>query len=263
MNLFSFLLISNVFNIIFMLLLVLLLGGIPRIFSPFYVLLFLSSLLDLVAFFSSTKAIQIAPVSLISPIGSFNPVFTTLIATATLHEIPAPVKFLGILVIVTGSYLLNISDIKHGVFKPFQKLFADRGVQLFLLANFLWAITPTFQKQAIFQTKPSSPLFASFFGVVLITVYLLPLSIRFVKKDMHAVTTNIWWFVLLGLFAAFAQFAAFTAFSQAQIGYVTAVFKLSTLFTVVWGFLFFKEKNIKERLLGASVMIVGTVLLVI
>lgn len=246
-----------------MLILIFILGGTPTVSSKFYSLIFTSTIFEIIATISSFVAISISPISLISPISSFNPVFTTIIAAATIGEIPSLFKLTGILTVVLGAYLLNASDIKGGLLLPFKKLFSNRGVQLFFLANLMWAVTPIFQKQAIFQTEPISPLFVSFFGLILVTISILPFVIfKKMNNPIEQVKKNLKWYILIGPSATLAMWAAFTAFSLAPLGLVTSVFKLSVLFTILWGFLFFKEERIWERLLGAGVMILGTVLLV-
>lgn len=259
----TILFVNNLFILPFMLLLLIMVGGFPKASEKFFLLIMSSSLLDVIAGVVSIWAIAHSPISLILPMSSFNPVFTTIIAAFTLTEVPTMIKFAGMLLIVAGSYLLNIADIRRGLLLPFQRLFADRGVQAFLLANFLWAITPTFQKQAIYETTPLMPLFPSFVGSIFVALLLAPFVLNNVKIATVAMTKNLWWFLLLAPFSALAQWAAFTAFSQANVGYVTAIFKLSVLFTILLGWLIFGEERIKERLLGGAVMLLGTVLLVL
>lgn len=257
--------VNLIFSLPFLFILILYLGGIPDLSLKFYTFMFFSSIFDTIAAISSFLAISLSPISLISPISSFNPVFTTTIAAITIGEIPSFIKVAGILTIVLGAYLLNVSDIKGGLLLPFKKLFTNRGVLFFLLANFLWAITPIFQKQAIFETQPQMPLFPSFFGTILVSIFMLPIVVIKTKNpvaQIKEVRKNWYWFLLLAPFGTLAQWAAFTAFSLQNLGLVTSVFKLSVLFTILWGFLFFKEERIWERLLGAGVMILGTILLV-
>jgi len=45
------------------------------------------------------------------------------------------------------------------------------------------------------------------------------------------------------------------------VGYATSIFRLSTLFIIILGGVFLKEERILERLLGASVMVIGAILL--
>lgn len=262
-NPFLYLVVSLSTSIPFSSILIYLTGGIPHIFPKFYSLEFLDVILDSTAAIASTVAIMISPISLISPISSFNPLFTTIIAWLTLHESPTPLKLLGILTIVFGSYLLNIKDIKSGIFFPFKKLFSHRGVQLYLLAHFLWGITPVIQKQAIGQTQPPSPIFTAFFGSILITAVLLPVAILKVKNPIEQLKGTWLIFLAIAPVGALATWAAFTAFTLTNLGEVTSVFKLSVLFTILWGFLFFKEERIWERLLGGVVMIAGTLMLLL
>lgn len=257
-------LISDILTLPFIYLAINYLGGMPSVTGKFYLLMFFSGIIDVVGAVSSFFAIRLSPISLISPISSFNPVFTTLIAALILHETLSLIKLLGIFIVVIGSYLLNISDIKKGIMTPFKKLFTNRGVQLFFLANFLWAITPIFQKQAIFETRPQMPIFASFFGYIFAIIFMLPIvmiKVKNIKEQINNSMINWKLFVILSPMSALSIWAAFTAFSLAPLGLVTSVFKFSVLFTILWGFLFFKEERIKERLLGAIVMIAGTILL--
>lgn len=221
----------------------------------------IAGFLDTIAFASSYLAISKSSVSLISPITSFGPVFTTIIATFTLHEFPTPIKFLGILFVVFGAYLLNVADVKEGIMAPFKKLFSHRGVLLFLLASFLWSITPIFQKKAIFETTPQIPLFASIIGMVFGFVFLTPFAFKKTVKSLRNINRNSKWFVLNGAGAAFSQAAAYAAFALVFVGYATSIFRTSPLFIIILGGIFLKEERIKEKLLGASVMVVGAFLL--
>lgn len=247
----------------FMFLIILLYGGIPHPSSSFYPMVFIAAVLDFFAVIFSMYAIKTSPISLIAPISSFNPVFTTIIAFLTLHEILSPTKILGIVIIVLGAYLLNVSELKGGMLLPFKKLFTNRGVLFFLLANLIWAITPIFQKQAIFQTEPVVPLFTSFFEGLIVMAFFIPLVLTKTKNKSAQIQKNWKLLLFLAPLGALAQWAAFTAFSLASLGAVTAIFKLSTLFTIILGGVFLKEERIRERLLGASVMVLGAILLAV
>lgn len=262
MDLLLLILVAEIFLIPFILILIMLLGGIPIVSPKFFQLVFIAAILDSLAVIFSFYAIKISPISLISPISSFNPIFTTVIASLILQETLSLIKYFGILVVVLGAYLLNISDLKGGVLLPFKKLFTNKGVLFFLLANLIWATTPIFQKLAIFQTNPTSPLSVSLFENIIIIAFFIPVVLIRTKNKISQIQRNWKIFFLTGSVGALSTWAAFTAFSLAPLGLVTSVFKLSTLFTIGWGFLFFKEERIWERLLGAFVMIVGTLLLI-
>lgn len=262
-NYFSLLYTFLAFNISITFVLLLFLGGIPKVTPQFYLYIGIAALLDSVAFVSSFWAISKSPISLLSPIASFTPVFTTLIAIFALNEVPAPLKFAGILLVVIGAYLLNVADVKQGILAPFKTLFSHKGVLLFLIANFIWGITPIFQKKAIFETSPQIPLFASVMGMFFGFLFLTPFAFRKAIASLKEVRKNIKWFMLNGVGTAFSQAAAYAAFALVFVGYAVSIFRLSTLFIIILGGVFLKERRIKERLLGASVMLLGAILLAV
>jgi uncharacterized membrane protein len=52
------------------------------------------------------------------------------------------------------------------------------------------------------------------------------------------------------------------AMSLAKVAYVISVKRMSLLIGVFYGYLFFKEKNIRERLFGATLMFIGFLMVV-
>lgn len=253
----SLLLILLLFSLPFLFILLLLTSRIPHVSFNFYILMFLSALLDIVAFNAQFKAIKISEISFIAPLVSFTPIFTTFIAIFTLGEIPTLFKSLGIILIVGGAYLLNISDLKKGIFVPFKKLASDPGARLVMLSTFLWALTPILQKKAILETSPQTPLYASFVGFCFITVMLVPFALKKVLTYKKEVFSGIKLFILFGIGTSLSQLTAYTAFTLANIGYVTTVMKLSGLITIILGGIFLREKHIKERIFAMIIMILG------
>ena len=235
--------------------------GIPTFTPRFFELLFISSFFDIAAALLYYKAIEISEISLLAPISSFNPIFTTMFAYFLLDEKPTPVKFLGIFVVVFGAYLLNVKDVKHGLLKPFKSLFSNRGVQLFMITNVLWGLTPVFQKNAQLQTTPHSPLAVPLIEGVMITLMLSPVLFR--KETAVFTKINLKILLFFGFMTTVAQFAAMSAFVLTNVGYATAIFRLSILFSIILGAVFFNERNIRERFIGASVMLLGTILIAI
>ena len=61
----------------------------------------------------------------------------------------------------------------------------------------------------------------------------------------------------MGLFGAIAVLFQMRALELTLVAKVISVKRISTILTVIWGFLIFKEKNFRERILGAAIMIVG------
>lgn len=257
-----YLFISNLFALPFLFILVLIFYQIPKVDNMFWINTLIATLLGVTGGILAYKAIKIEDISLVSPIAAFNPVFTALIALTVLDEEIALKGWLGIVLICAGAYLLEISKSKEGILKPLIYLFTNRGVQLSLVAYFLWAITPIFQKTAIFHTYPQVPPYTSFVGMIGSIILLAPAFLKFPLKGYKFAKKYLILFLLLGILGGVGQIAAMMSFASANLGFATAVFKLSIIFSVIFGWIFLKEKNIKDRIIGSSVMLGGVLLLV-
>lgn len=242
---------------------VIVLRPIPTIDTVFLLALLTAACINVATSIFSFYAIKIAPVSLLAPLSAFNPVSATFFGFLFLGEHVETIKFVGIVFIVVGAYLLHITDLKEDMLAPLRSLLQNRGVQLTFVANVLWGVTPVLEKTAIVHSNPPDALLSSFAEIGILTAILFPVMLVRTKDPFGQFKRNVWWYIIPAPFGALAAWSAFSALSLANIGYVTAVFKLSLLFTIFFGAIFFKEERIKERLLGGVVMFIGTVLLVV
>lgn len=77
------------------------------------------------------------------------------------------------------------------------------------------------------------------------------------RGDIHQIPKNFKRLASIGIAGGFSNIFLFTAYSMTLVVYTISIRRLSILFSTLYGGLFFKEKNIKERLLGAGIMISG------
>ncbi|MEP6896001.1 MAG: EamA family transporter [Chloroflexota bacterium] len=216
--------------------------------------------LNVVAHLASTRALKLADASLVTPLLIFSPVFTVLISALFLGEIPSARGLLGVGLVLIGAYWLNYNS-GAGWLKPFKSLELKPGVALVLLAGLLWAITPLFEKTAIQHTNPESPRFAAFVTTAFLTFMLTPAVMTRGRSAIGKLSLHRRELFLAGLIAGIAPVLAYTAFSLGFVGYVTTLFKLSIVMTVIWSFLFLKEQGLAQRLPGSLVMVIGAIII--
>jgi uncharacterized membrane protein len=176
------------------------------------------------------------------------------------NEIPSVRGLFGVGLVLIGAYWLNHNS-DAGWLAPFKSLALTPGVALVLMAGLLWAITPLFEKTAIQHTNPESPRFAAFVATTLLTFILTPTVITRGKSAINKLSLHRRDLVFAGLIAGIAPVLGYTALSLGFVGYVTTLFKLSTLMTVMWSFLFLKERGVTQRLPGSLVMVIGAILI--
>jgi len=234
--------------------------AIPSIDGGFVASLLGSAILNVFAHLASTKALKLADVSLVTPLLIFSPVFTVLISAIFLDEVPSLKGMLGVGFVLFGAYSINFNKGQKW-FTPFKSLALTPGVGLVILAGLLWAITPLFEKLAIQHTQPENPRFAAFVGTALLTFILSPLVMVRGRSMIRGMMGHRSSWLLAGLIAGTAPILGYTAFSLGYVGYVTSLFKLSTLLTVIWGSILLREGNFRSRLPAAMMMVIGAILI--
>lgn len=251
--------------------------------SGFLLALAISGGINAVATPLVVYSLRRSDMSLVAPLTSLTPLFMVPIAGLALGEWPSPLGVAGVLVIVAGAYLLNVSDRTAGPLAPILALARDPGARAMLAVAFLWSISATFDKVG---TQASSPLLwaAALHAVVAVT--LAPLAARnwLQRRRDSAPATTVPTappttptatptarrrfsppvaVLLAGAFTAVAAAAQMTALTMTLAAYVIAVKRTSTLFGVFLGAALFAETRTRERLLGAAIMLAGFVLLTV
>ncbi len=241
---------------------------VPRVDGLFVVALLGSATLNWAATLLSTRALARADASLVSPLLTFNPAFTLVVAWLLLGEVPGGREGVGVALILFGAYLLEVEEVRTGVLAPIGVLTQRPGTLLAVVASALWGITTVLEKLAIEHVSPpSGPLVA--LASTLLTVLLLTPGALWTRRGMGKPGQPHPWaglgahrhaFFTAALIAGIAPLFGFTAIALGLVGYVTALFKLGAVFTILWAWLFLGEGQVRQRVLGAVVMIGGGVL---
>lgn len=241
----------------------------PHLDSIFIIALLASVALNWGATLLSTYALEKADASLVSPLLTFNPAFTLLAAWVAIGETPGIRETIGVAIILCGAYLLEVEEARTGLLTPLLVLARRPGALLAIIASAMWGITTVFEKLAIEHMTPKSGPFVALAGTVLMVALLTPGAFLASgrtetpehERGLYGLCMHPRALLLAILIAGIAPLFGFTAIALGLVGYVTALFKLGAVFTIVWAWLFLGEGNIRQRLLGASVMVVGGALI--
>lgn len=234
--------------------------GIPEIKPTFYYSIVIASIIDVIAIRFFIKAIAQAELAKTFPLVAFTPIFLLATSFFILNEIPSIMGFFGVLTIVFGVYLLRLESIKVGFFEPFKVLVKEKGPRHMLVAAFLFSLVGPIFKKAILN---SSPFFALSTTQFLSTLFLFLIFLP--KKRIYTIhkkiVSNFKLLFLAGLATFLAALALFIAFRFALVVYTVSIKRTSILFTIILGFVFFKEKDFARSLIAGAIMIVGIFLI--
>lgn len=231
----------------------LLLGDIPPLGAGFWLALLASGTLNAAAISLYVRAIQGADLSTTVPMIAFSPLFLLISAPLIVGETPTPRGLVGVLLVVAGSYLLNIKERRRGYLAPYRALFTRRGPRLMLAVAVIWSISSTIDKIGV---QHSSPIVWGTAVQIFIALLLTPAVVRS-SAAAGALRSHIKPLLLVGLLSAGVVLCQMTAITLTLVAYVIAVKRISTLLSVVFGGLILQEQDLTARLIGAAIMLLG------
>ena len=231
----------------------------PGLDKYFYIAFFVSLPLEILSIILYMKALRLSPLSITLPFLALTPVFLIFASYFILGEKVSLRGSLGIFLIASGSYTLNISKIKEGIFEPLKVITKEKGSLLMIGVALIYSITSSLGKLAI---EHSSPLF---FGAT----YFAAIVLLFTPIALYKGRGKSWGgqrlpqaLLLPGIFYSLMVVSHMLAMSLAKVAYVISVKRMSLLIGVFYGYLFFREENIRERFLGAVLMFAGFIMVV-
>jgi len=232
--------------------------SVPPLDDTFYWCFVVSLPLNFIPFFIYMKAIRTSPLSLTLPYLAFSPAFMIFTGYVFLEEIPNIWGLVGIVVTCIGGYVLNLEPGKHSFWAPIMAVFKETGSWLMLIVALFFSFSAVIGKKGIMH---SSPLFftMTFFGVLSFLAVLVLLILG--KIRLHTFRDNWATGMVAGILFFIHALAHGFAISMVKASYMISVKRLSALIGIIYGWLFFKEKYVAFRLVGASLMVAGAVLI--
>ncbi len=243
------------------LLLLLLFIPIPELDGVFFRAFLTALPLEVLALTLYIKALRISPLSLTLPFLSLTPVFLILFSRLIVGERVTYSGAAGIVLIALGGYSLNISSLKGGLLEPLRAITRERGSIYMIGVALIYSVTSSLGKLAI---EHSSPLFFGAVYFVVVTLCFTPLVYLNLSGRSFArvVREEVGASVLPGLFYSAMIISHMLAMSLAKVAYMIAIKRSSLLMGSIYGFLFFGEEKVLERLIGALLMLIGFFLIV-
>ncbi len=242
--------------------LILFFGPLPRVDGWFFMGILGSAILNSLAHLIATQALKDGDASLVAPLFVFSPAVTLLVSSLALREVPQLIPLIGVGLMMVGAYILALSSSQDAL-EPLRAVLYQRTLWLAIAASVLWGITPVLEKTAIQHTFPENPTAAAFGALLALTLILFPIMLSRAHRPFAQMRVRLRGFVALGVIGGIAPLFGYAAFSLGLVGYVSALFKMSSVFALLWAHLFLREKNVPRRLPGAVVMVVGAILIAI
>ena len=196
-------------------------------------------------------ALKNGELSVLGPINSYKAIVGMLFGMLILHEFPNIYGFLGIALIVLGSYFILESP----------KALLRKDIQYRIYALAFSAIEAVFIKKVILLSSiTTSFIMSSFLGAIfslVIVKYLSKEKLSLPKKQ------NSIKYVLTAICFGIMTFSTAYVFKYMNVGYALSLFQLSIVVNVLLGYKLFNETKLLKKLLGSLIILAGSVAILI
>ena len=217
--------------------------------------------LEALAYYLFLTAIRLSPLSLTVPLLSFTPAVTILTSWLALGEEIGPVGMFGVGLVTIGAYVLNLDPERLSFLGPLKAVSSEPGARRMLLVSLIWALTSTLGKGGV--NIYGAIEFGLLLTGLLTAVFVVVAAVRLLRGDSVLVMENrtIGFFSLGSVVMAIQEITHFVAISMAPVAYMISVKRISMVIAVIFGWLFFREQNIRWRLMGAMIMLSGVTII--
>ncbi len=235
--------------------------GLPDLKPGFWPAVLISGTLNIVMLPLGLRAYELGEFSSVYSMSLAAPVFLLFTGWIFLGELPPVYGMAGVVLSVLGLWTIGQVVPARNDVPDFRK-----GNLLGLLVALLASVSVNFDKLAVLY---SNRIFAYGAGAGIMAlgygVYLLISRQPILVKNYTAEDTFSFRGIFILLLAGIIQAANGVLYNSAlAIGftsYTIAIKRLGVLFGVFWGWLFFREKNISRKLLGAGLALAGVLLI--
>jgi drug/metabolite transporter (DMT)-like permease len=206
------------------------------------------------------KALQGGELSVLGPVNAYKSIVGILGGIILLQEIPTLAGILGIALIIYGSYF--VLDTTEDRFS--WALLKRPEIQFRIWAMILTAIEAVFVKKMILASSATiSFLTWCWFGAIFSFLFLLisKVNVRGQTQQITKSDLRIYFFVVVCI--GTMQLTTNYSFKYLPVGYALSLFQLSSIVSVLLGHRIFKEQDIRKKLIGSVIMVVGSVVVIL
>ncbi len=202
------------------------------------------------------KALQYGEMSILGPINSYKCLVGLLFGYILLGEIPSIRGIIGTLLIIFGSWFIFDTVKTDGFFK----ILFRKDIFLRFCALFFTGCEAVVLKKIILLSSPKESLilwcFSGFIFTLLLAI-LFKVKIKKISKKDTFLT------LLIAVCLGIMQYSTNIVFEKINVGLSLALFQLSGIISILFGYFIFKEHRLRKKLLGTVIMIAGSCLILL
>lgn len=226
--------------------------------GTFAIYLLIDILLVSVANLLYFLALQVSPMSLCVPFLAFTPIFLIPTGFIMLGELPGPLKLAGVVLIVVGSLVMHRRLFAVGWTAPVQAIVKEPGSRYMLIVACIFSVSNPLEKKLVLMSDIYIQAFAFGLGLCVFIFILAMLK----REDFgKAIRGNLPWVATAGAGDGFGLLLQLAAYQYIDVVITVSIKRAGIVLAVFSGWLFFRERGITDKVIAASVMFAGALIL--
>jgi drug/metabolite transporter (DMT)-like permease len=211
------------------------------------------------------QAVRHGELSVLGPVNAYKPVIGIIFGMVLLFEIPDLFGIFGVALIVGGSYFVIDSGQPSG--RLTWKLLIRPDLRYRIAAMVLAAIEAVFIKKIVLYSDPNTAFVIWCWGGMIFSLIFLPIQPKYEKivwrREWQKAGSNVFLYIGLVCSVGLMQWSTNYVFEKIPVGYALALFQLSVILSVFYGWLFFGESRIIRKLFASAIMVFGSILILL
>jgi len=254
-----------------------LLGIVNLVFSiPFFIaidyatintsnlsILFVKSIIGVAAFLCVMTALKNLQISNALPLLALTPGFVAIFAFFILGESLKTTEVIGLISLVTGTYILESKNLKEILFPL--NVFIKSKYHRYILAALILFTASSIMDKLLLVKMDLSPIsltaFQHLFFAILFTVVFFSLKKNRETFHIDFKRQDIGWIVLISVFTIGYRYTQVVSISLASVALTLAVKRTSVLWATIIGGKIFNDSNLAKKTIAVLFILLGAILI--
>lgn len=226
-------------------------------------ILFLKSVIGVAAFLCVMTSLKNLQISNALPLLALTPGFVAIFAYLLLGESLQTTEIVGLISLVTGTYILESKNLKEILF-PLNVFFNSKYHRYILAALFLFTASSIMDKLLLVKMN-LSPISLTAFQHLFFALLFTLIFYSYKKNREEVFSTfqkkDLGWIALISIFTIGYRYTQVVSISLASVALTLAVKRTSVLWATVIGGKIFKDSNLLKKIIAVLFILLGAVLI--
>ncbi len=226
--------------------------------------LYVKSILGAVAFLMIMNGLKTNELSNSLPLLTITPAVVALLAYCFLKESLSLISLVGILLVMAGTYLLQLPK-GEGLMFPLFFLKRNKNLWYFIIAILLFSLTSILDKSLLKSYKMPPEAFLPLQQLFLtLNFFIIFLMKKKNSQSVKEVLNKYYWIILLvASFAIVYRYMHILAVKNGSVALVLSIKRTSVFFAAIIAGNLFKEHDLLRRSLAILIMLLGAAFVIL